>query len=230
MLGESAQNPPRSAAVQLFESPPNVPQTVRFLGPYLGAIFHWHANRSWPCPGPAECPNTIHRARSVWKGFAPAERWCETSRLWFPGVQGVTEALEELLRGRTLRGEVWLLTRIQEGRKAGPLRGVYCERQQEGVLSPCWDILPVLLRLLHVDKLLLGVPNPMPAKLVIEPTAGPAPHLPPELLPAPQATLSEQEKKQFSEQLKGLKSRGGSAGEAGDRPPSSNGRRPPAGN
>lgn len=197
------QFPSRVEAVRIIDLQPGVPLTVRFLGPCLGMIAHWHSGRSHPCPGPADCLPAIHRCRSVWKGFAPGESWDETRRLWFPGVVPVTEALEEVLRGRTLRGEVWVLARHVEGRKALPVTGVYCERQPECSLSPVFDITPVLLRAFHVPSILLGIPNPVPAKLEIGPSAGPAPQMPAELVPAPEKLASPEEIRKVMEMLKG---------------------------
>lgn len=204
MAEKKGQGPSASTAVQVVEVKPSVPITVRFLGPCQGLLTHWHAGRSHPCPGPGECPQAIHRARTVWRGYAPAEVWDESARLWRPGVQPITEALEEVLRGRTLRGEVWILARSQEGKKSGPLEGVYCERQQEECLSACFDILPVLLRFYHCSTLLLGVANPMPAKLTLEAAAGPAPRLPADMLPTEPPKPTEQQRRQFSEQIANL--------------------------
>jgi hypothetical protein len=204
----SARTP---SSVQVVQIPANVPVTVRFLAGYQGLLTHWLNGRSWPCAGPVDCPAAQHRARTLWRGYAPGETWDQTQRLWFPGVVPLTEALEEVLRGRELRGEVWLLTRHQEGKKQGTVEGMYCETQEEATVSQPFDIVPILLRFYHCSSLLLGVPNPMPAKVVIPPAAAPAPKLPAGLEQAAPTEATQEQRKLFSERLKNLKSKGAAA-------------------
>lgn len=152
--------------------------SVLFLGPYQGLITHWHSGRSWPCAGHDDCPSTIHRARSVWKGYAPVLVWDGPAQLWRPRVLELTEVLEEQLRGRNLAGEVWMLYRAEGGRKSARIEAVYLQRWARADVPQPFDVTPALQRFYHVQQLLLGVPNPLPAKLLLEPCVGPAPKLP----------------------------------------------------
>jgi hypothetical protein len=101
-----------------------------------------------------------------------------------------------------MRGEVWCLTRSQEGRKPGPATGVFCERHGEEILPPAFDMLPVLLRFYHATSLVLGVSNPLPAKLVLPATAGPAPKLPAGLVPEQTERATPEQLAEFREQLR----------------------------
>lgn len=170
-----------SSPVQVLSVPVNLPVCVRFLGPVLGLDTHWRSGRTIPCPGPDECPVSLHRTALIWKGYGPVEAWESSCRHWRSFVLEVTESLEEDLRGRDLRGEVWQLHRMQKSGKTDPVAGIFCERLPEHSLSKTFDIVPVLLRLFHVPRLTLGTRNPMPPKVVIEPVEGNPPNLPLEL-------------------------------------------------
>lgn len=211
---------PQPSAVRVIDIPANVPTTVRFLGGVSGLIVHWNGKRSLPCPGPADCLPAVHRLRSVWRGYAPGECWDSNRQLWIPGVIPITSALEEQLRARTLRGEVWVLSRMQDSKKQVPVQGLYCERQSEDVLSACFDILPVLQRFYSVPTLVLGVLNPTPAKVLLEPAAGPAPNLPAGLQPPAEAPPTPEEIARFRE---GLRNRWKQTGQPADARPARNG-------
>lgn len=171
-----------SSPVHVLSVPENIPVTVRFLAGYQGLDTHWRSGRTIPCPGPDECLSSMHKSGIIWKGYAPVEAWEELGRLWVPFVLEVTESLEEQLRGRDLRGEVWTLFRVQKNGRTDPVAGIYCERLAEGKLSPAFDVKPVLLRLFHVSELRLGRANPLPPKIMLEAVAGDAPNLPAELV------------------------------------------------
>jgi hypothetical protein len=165
-------------AVSVLPVPKAGELSVLFLGPYQGLLTHWHSGRSWPCPGLDECPAAIHRARCVWKGYAPVLAWDVLTSIWRPRVLELTEVLEEKLRGRNLAGEVWLLYRVEAGRKSAPIEAVHLERRPSAELPAPFDVTAPLLRFYHVTNLTLGVPNPLPGKLLLEGISAPAPRLP----------------------------------------------------
>jgi hypothetical protein len=96
-------------------------------------------------------------------------------------VLEVTESLEETLRGRELRGEVWALSRTEERGRSSPVVGIYCETVADRTLSEPFDVTPVLLRLFHVNALNLGTRNPTPPRVLLPAVPGPAPTLPADL-------------------------------------------------
>lgn len=170
-----------NSPVLVLSVPELAPIVVRFLGPYLGMLTHWRSGRSVPCDGPDECPTSLHRLGTIWKGYCPVQLWEEVGRVWRPHVLEVTETLEELLRGRELRGEVWNLWRSQDKGARGSVTGLFCESHADRQLSKSFDILPVLLRLFHRSTLKLGHANPLPPRVVLEAQSGDAPTLPAEI-------------------------------------------------
>jgi hypothetical protein len=179
--------------VEVFSVQPGSPAFYRFLGDLIGLNTHWNGKRTVPCDGEGRCPSGLHRTRLIFKAYAPAELWVPAAKHWIPGVMEATEHLEELLRGRPLRGEVWLLSRAGQGRKNDPVAGVYCETFNGDALRLAFDILPVLLRFYHVRELVLGVENTLPPKILLEASVGNAPTLPFSLEPtAPPAATQEQ--------------------------------------
>src|SRR6266567_598198 len=183
----SSRGPPSSShggsPVQVLSVPENLPIVVRFLGPYRGLVVHWKSGRSEPCDGPGECNASLHRLPPIWKGYAPVEQWDGPAKLWRPAALEVTGNLEEVLRDRELRGEVWTLLRRTKKGKTDPVQGVFCERLSDNKLSAFFDVVPVLLRLFNRTSLRLDVPNFTAPKVILEAVAGDAPKLPPEALP-----------------------------------------------
>jgi hypothetical protein len=189
-------------AVRVLAIAANVQYTIRFLGPYEGLLTHWVRGRSVPCEGPNTCPIAIHRCRTVWKGYAPIEQWDQVTECWWPAVLEITEALEELLRGRKLRGEVWLVGRPQEGRRPAPVCGVLHERCQESALPPPFDVTPVLLRFYHCSTLVLGVINPIPSRVVLPASVGQPPTFSAALEPTRPETAGPEQMLRFKERLR----------------------------
>lgn len=158
-----------------------------FLAGYDGLDTHHTSKQPFPCEGIDRCSYCKRRQGIIWKGYAPVLAWDATKSLWHPFVLEITESLEEELRGRDLRGEVWHLFREGKGKNNDPLTGLFAERKTGRVVIEPFDIVPVLLRLYHVSSLRLGRPNTMPAKLVLPAIAGDAPALPPGASPATEA-------------------------------------------
>lgn len=147
---------------------------VLFCGPLEGLLVHRFQGRPLGCPGEESCPTAVHRARTLWYGYAPARVWRPLQQDWAAGVVEITEALEELLRSRHLRRELWLLHRHNQRKKTGPVSGVLLETRAEEDTPAPFDVRPALYRLYHTNTLNLGVANPLPAKVVL-----PAVRLPP---------------------------------------------------
>lgn len=150
---------------------------VRFLAGYAGCLLHFHGKHYHPCLGPVDCPLVLHKAKSLWRGWAPILHWEELTQLWWPMVLEITESLEEALRGRQLRGESWALTRPRTKAVGSPVLGIYLERVNAAELPKPFDIRPILQRVYHSPGIELGTPNPMPPKTVLGPIEGPLPEV-----------------------------------------------------
>lgn len=214
---ESAR--PSPSPVKVLSVPGGVPIVVKFLGQVQGLNTHWKAGRSHPCPGPDDCPSSLHRIPPIWKGYAPVEVWEAVPQIWRAWVLEVTESLEEQLRKRQLRGETWTLFRAGGKRKTDPVQAVFCERVEENKVSPAFDLLPVLQRLYHCQEIRFGAANPLPPRVVIEPIHGDAPTLPAEMRDLDTPADNPQTRKELAELWKQLRARMGGArpDQAGDQ-------------
>jgi hypothetical protein len=129
----------------------------------------------------------------VWKGYAPCRHWDNRLTRWSPAVLEVTECLEETLRGRSLTGEVWLLSREGGRKRSGKVCGAFMERKQDPQLVATFDVRPPLFRLYHTTELALGIANPLPPKLVLPQVDLPGPAIPDQAAPpAPAKPTAEQ--------------------------------------
>ncbi len=200
--GSPPPPPPQSSPVNILRVPASGILCVRFLGPIRGLLTHRQGGHSVPCLGPARCPSGLHRGRSVWKGYSPAEGWDAATGLWRPAVLEITERLEEVLRGRPLRGEVWTLARESTGERNAAVYGVFAERVDASALRPPFDVLPVLKRFFHEDDFPFDLPNPLPGRLMLEPSSDPPPRLPEQIQPAAAAEPSPEQVEHFRDQLK----------------------------
>jgi len=162
---------------------------VRFLGPYVGIITHWHAGRGKACPGKETCPRPVHSANTHWKGYAPGQEYDAFLKHWVFKVIEVTAALEHHLRGRTLRGEAWSLMRDPQKGDRGEVLGVYLETFD--TVPPPFDIKPVVQRCYGQLDIQWDAPNPLPPPVILEPTDDRAPRIPEEYKPEPVPTGRE---------------------------------------
>jgi hypothetical protein len=112
-----------------------------------------------------------------------------------PAVLEMTSSGEEFVRARDLRGETWHWSREGDGGKRAPVIGLFCERIEEALCRPTFDILPVLLRFFGVRAIRLGVPNPTPPRVVLESQAGLPPQLPLDIQPAAPQEVSPKERR-----------------------------------
>lgn len=188
-----------SVRVSVFRVSPGGRHRVRLLSDAIqGILTHWQAGRGVYCPGEG-CP--VHRLAKVWKGYTPVEVWEPAGRRWIPYVLEVTEGLELTMRDCFRRGQVWELTRKQpEKKKHFPVEGSLVDEGHGVTLRPAFDMMPVLLAMYHETDMVLGVPNPMPAPVVleIEPAAGvepaPRPAAKPAAAAAPQMSAADLDK------------------------------------
>jgi hypothetical protein len=119
--------------------------------------------------------------------------WRKDLRLWQPDVLEVTERLEEQIRGRELRGEVWSLSRQGDGSKNDAVVGEFCQRFPAEKVAPCFEILSVVQRCYHCPDLRFGATNPLPAPVVLPMVEGEAPALPLDRPPPASVPASQEE-------------------------------------
>lgn len=183
MESESGSGAPARHVVRVMGVPRAGGVCVVFAGPVTGILTHWHQGRSTGCPGAAKCPPSVHRGRTIWKGYAPVRAWSASAEKWLPAVLEITECLEEQLRGRRLVGEMWHLVRATGAKKSAQVSGVYYATRDEPGLVQGFDILPVVQRLYHSTDLEIGVPNPLPKKVSVVEVACEGPRIADEEIP-----------------------------------------------
>jgi hypothetical protein len=150
--------------------------TVLFLGCYRGVWTHYAGGQTILCPGPDRCTLPGHgRLKRFWKGYAAGEIWREKEDLWLPVIVEITSTLEERLRGRTLRGEVWTLTRKHGKKATTPLLGEFLTTIGPPILSPAFDLEAPLKRFFGVETLGPDVENPAIPQLCLPPVRRPGP-------------------------------------------------------
>lgn len=164
--------------VKVISVPQGTGIYVKFLGNLRGLLTHWKSGRTVPCSGDDTCPITLHRTAKIFKAYAAVLEWRPDVQRWRPAVLEATANLEEYLRGRKLRGEVWILAREKEKEKTSPVKGAYVETVIEPSLQDEFAIEDVLCRLFNVNCLNLGVPNPLPKKIVLQDVLDPPPPVP----------------------------------------------------
>lgn len=164
--------PGQPVTVELVPTPSDRAITVRFLGAILGMLTHWTGkDGSKACPGWERCPTADHRKKTVWKGYAPVEYFRPPPfQDWCPAVFEVTERMEEILRGRELRGESWSFIRRPGRHGNQEVASQFLESMNPAALRPEFPVEPVLFRVYRVLEIALGVANPLPPRLILEPT------------------------------------------------------------
>jgi len=187
--------------VRVLSVPAAPPIQVRFLGPLEGLLTHWHRGRSVPCNAPQDCPIAVHRSGQIFKAYAPVLCWIPADQCWRPHVLEATANLEEYLRGRKLRGELWILSRESEKDKTSPVVGAYCSSLEDRDTPAAFDIRPILCRFFNRLELNLGAGNPMPRQIVLGDVAGAAPIIPADLQPPPPVQEDPVQRKKLQEIL-----------------------------
>jgi hypothetical protein len=203
MADPNPTNRDNARPVTVLRVPSTVPTIVRFLGPIRGMITHWPGRgHSIHCPGVNDCPSGVHRLRICWKGYAAVEHWDHASGLWWCRVLEVTEALEEILHKRDLRGEVWILNRQGSKKRNEPVTGLLSERLPSATLRQPFAIEDVLRKVYSVEKLLLDVPNPVPGRLILSASTDPCPLAELDGSPTHERVATPEERAQFARELK----------------------------
>jgi len=158
--------------VCLLSVPKEGTATVRLLGPASGILTHWAKKRPLACPGANACPQMVHRLSTVWKGYAPAEVWCDApKRHWQPVVLEITERLWEVLSGQALRGQVWQLGRVAGDRGRIEVTGRLLDLLDPRTLRTDVQVQPVVCRVYRTTEIAWDVRPVMPARQVLAPIA-----------------------------------------------------------
>lgn len=168
----------RVAALRVFRVAPGQTVYARTLSPmYGGLLTHWMRNRSYYCAG-ENCNPVVHKAPTVWKGYAAVQLWDESAKKWQPVVFEISESLELDVRGIWARGQVWEFFRLpQTGRKATPIEGKLMEELDPEDFSDPFDIMPPIKCIYHYHFIDLKVKNPLPARVYVEGVNAPPPSI-----------------------------------------------------
>jgi hypothetical protein len=169
---EPFEAPKSLVAIQLISCPrDHVAITIRWLAGYEGCMTHYKPRCPIYCPGPKLCDPSLHKLTGIWKAYAPIEVWRDSpDRDWIPAVFEVTERMDELLKGEQLRGQVWAMRRVPIGPKRAECTGNFCEMCDPARLRQPFNMLPILTRIYHTPHIVLGVPNPKPPRIFLEPS------------------------------------------------------------
>jgi hypothetical protein len=185
------------------------PAIVLFLGPLMGHMEHWVSRGTLPCYGERDVCMNHAKGRLLFYAYA-AVLWHDVrTGKPDPWILQATACLEEQLRGRDLRGEVWCLTRDPEAGKNGELSGQFVEKRKPDNLPAEFDIIAPLKRMFQVRKLNIPVANPNPARVVPEvPMVEPLVLTPPKVH-VPLVEMSVDDRKKAEERLQKLKEANG---------------------
>jgi len=163
-------------ALRIVRVQPGDKMAVRLLSERLQGLFtHFTRGRSVYCTG-ADCNPANHRQERFWKGYAAIEMWLAQEKLWLSAVREITEDLALDFRGRWKRGQIWELVRArQQTKKKTPVSAVLLSENTTDQLPEAFDLIDSLLRLYHVEQLVLDQVNPLPARKIVSPSKGSPP-------------------------------------------------------
>lgn len=167
MHTDSAHHAPESTPVRLIATPKKGLLHVMFLGPYSGLITHWTTAGSIPCLGEERCAQRVHACKEVWKGYAAVDVWEPITTTWYAAVLEITESLEHLLAGESLRGSVWALHRGGKGRHQEVI-GRLEERRPVSSVRDAFDFRDLVESFFRMRELTWGVPNPVEPRRLME--------------------------------------------------------------
>lgn len=177
--------------VEVLKLVEGMPTTLRTLSPsYCGLFTHFTTKGSVLCD-PGACPGAIHSLRQIWKGYAAVEVWLPQRGRWIPSVLELTEHLELDMRDLYERGQVWEVMRPKTVKKKHfPVTGKLLSILDPTKLREAFDFRPILRTLYHVQEIALGIKNPLPPRVYLEPSqdAPPMPTAGPAKEPAPEPT------------------------------------------
>lgn len=166
---------PKQSVLEIVRVVKGTEAYFRLLSPnYGGLLTHYRHKQSHYCPGP-DCPRGEHKD-PIWKGYCAAEQWLERTRVWMPCVFELTESCELDMRGRFRRGQIWRISRkVQKKNGSWPVSAALVEQLDEVDVPPMFEIRGTLCSLYHVEEIALDVSNPLPARVVVEPSSGAPP-------------------------------------------------------
>lgn len=191
------QGPPEatSYALRLFRIPPGSEFRLRTLSPaYSGLLSHYTRNGSEWC-NPRGCQSPYHKKGPIWKGYCTCDLYDEANRWWAPIVFELTETCELDFRGVYKRGQVWVVERAAIVEKSKPpCRARLIGEADPAELPPAYDYMPVLRSVYHAFELTVGIPNPLPPRVMVQPMTGAPPAdlvQPPEVVEVSHAKLKD---------------------------------------
>jgi len=161
-----------------------------------------------PCLGDQKsCP--YHRDPFRFYAYAPGLVYESATGLWLPVVVQCTSALEQQLRGRSIRGEIWALTREQHKFDRGAILGQFLQHNQDKDLEPEFSVLPTLQNAFGCVVVPLGDDNPFPDKLLKPPVALDMANPPEEIKPTTPPPANKTLLSEFLKHLKHKEQEGG---------------------
>lgn len=173
---EPGRSEATSYALRLFRVAPDTSYHLRTLShAYGGVLTHYTKGGSVWC-NPEGCLSPFHKKGPIWKGYCTCELYDEANRWWAPVVFEMSEACELDFRGRYRRGQIWIVERAPlVDHKKPPVRARLIGEAAEDELPPAHDYVPVLRSVYHAFNLTAGVKNPLPARVIVQPTTGAPP-------------------------------------------------------
>lgn len=149
---------------------------LRVLSPqYGGLMTHRVRGRGQYCPHPAE-PCYNHKLDLQWKGYAAVQVWDEKRELWIAATFELTESFELDVRNQWARGQLWQVSRGPKTEDHGePVVGRLIDQVDPKTLPPEFNYRPPVHSIYHRFTVDLTTPNPLPDRVVLEPSTGDPP-------------------------------------------------------
>lgn len=163
--------PGEDAPIYLVSCPKEGAIRVRFLDDWKGVLIHKPKPKDQiPCADPEKCPGSLHKGKTQWRGYAPAEWYREAPHCdWCPCVFEVTSACGEKMQRSVLRGSIF---RFERGKGDGGPNEVVCHylgEKDPDKLGPTFSVLPTLARVFGTIHIALGLPPLYPSRLILPP-------------------------------------------------------------
>jgi hypothetical protein len=143
----------------------------------FGMWTHWSGRSTVACKQHFDSC-TWCKKEKVWKGYLPIEIWMPIAKVWIPWVLEMSERLEQDFRGLLERGQTWEIFRhAPTSKHKAPQQAKLHESHDPKTLPPAFDITPVLLNLFHLGKLPPHIKNPLPQRVLMQPSSGEGPSI-----------------------------------------------------
>lgn len=174
------------------------PLLVLFTGPIFGHLEHWKGNEyTYPHESP-KCPSCDRGAKLFYYAYASSQVLNSLTKRWEPGIIQVTACGEEQLRGMTLRGSIWLVTRLADKGKKGKQSWQHIDDTDPSTCPPQLKIEPALAKVMGPRAFVLGVKNPFESLETQESWSGPIPAgFGAKPLPDPRPATTEQQREMW---------------------------------